>query len=321
MPAPRLLTGWIDRTTRRRVIGTRWPDTLDRSRLFILPTAFGVLAGASTLVLLMVALNYQNSPVFLLTFLFGALLCVAMVACHRHLIGLQVRGVEAPPVFAGDPLRLRISLHNPHRRPRRGLVCYAGTRHSNEITLEPGGSGQLELVLAPRPRGHHVVRGPGLASSEPFGVFHAWCRLVPIHSIVYPRPADHAGTPPGTGEGESRGGENPQPEDFAGLAPYRPGDRPGQIAWRTYARGGILERKHFTSGGSGARWLDFEAAPGPDHETRLSVLARWALNAERDGSHWGLRLPGHTIPPDRGSAHLAGCLRAMALFPGPYDDS
>jgi len=320
IPAPRLLTGWIEHTTTRRAIGTQWPETLDRSRVFILPTGFGVLAAAAALVLLMVALNYQNSPVFLLSFLFGALLCVAMVACHQQLRGLQVRGVAAPPVFAGDPVRLRISLHNPHNRPRRGLVCFAGKRHSHEITLEPGGSGQLDLLLPSLPRGRHAVRRLGLASSEPFGVFRAWSRLVPIDCFVYPRPAGHAGTPPGTGEGESRGGENPQPEDFAGLAPYRPGDRPGQIAWRTYARSGTLERKHFASGGSGARWLDFDAAPGPDHEIRLSILARWVLNAERDGNCWGLRLPGRTIPPDRGSAHLAYCLRAMALFPGPYDD-
>jgi len=294
------LTGWIERTTSRRAIGTRWPDTLDRSRLFILPTGFGVLAAAATLVLLMVALNYQNSPVFMLTFLFGALLCVAMVACHRHLRGLQVRGVEASPAFAGEPIRLCISLQNPDPRPRLGLVCYAGSRQSNEIALEPEGAGQLELVLAPRPRGRHAIRGPGLACNEPFGVFRAWCRLAPIESIVYPRPADHAGTPPGTGEGESRGGENPQPEDFAGLAPYRPGDRPGQIAWRTYARGGSLERKHFASGGSGARWLDFDAAPGPDHGRKL-FLVNLAEEGQREMDRFGA---GHA--PARLARRLLG---------------
>ncbi|MGH9485367.1 MAG: DUF58 domain-containing protein, partial [Terriglobales bacterium] len=111
------------------------------------------------------------------------------------------------------------------------------------------------------------------------------------------------------------------PEDFAGLAPYRPGDRPGQIAWRAYARSGTLERKHFASGGTASRWLDFDVAPGMDNETRLSILARWALTAERDGTLWGLRLPHHRIAPGRGSAHLARCLCALAVFPGPYNDN
>lgn len=321
MNRPRLFAGWIERTTTRRALGPHWPATLERSQVFILPTAFGLLAAVATLVLLMVALNYQNSPVFLLTFLFGALLCTAMVACHRHLRGLVIRAAAAEPVFAGEPIPVRISLFNARRNARRGLVGFSGKRNGTELTLAPGASGQLEFILPPRTRGRHTLQRLGLANSEPFGVFRAWSRLAPLECIVYPRPALHAPPPPGTAEGLSHGESNAEPEDFAGLARYRPGDRPGQIAWRAYARSGTLERKHFASGGTASRWLDFDAAPGADTETRLSILARWALTAERDGTVWGLRLPRHRIAPGRGSAHLARCLRALALFPGPYDDN
>ncbi len=314
------LTTWIERTTRRRALGPHWPAALSRSQVFILPTGFGVLAAVAALVLLMLALNYQNSPVFLLTFLFGALLCVAMVICHQHLSGLTVQAVTAEPVFAGEPIRLRIDLHNPHRRLHRGLTGFAGKHNSTELTLAPGQSGQIELNLPPRRRGRHTLRYSGLADSEPFGVFRAWSRFVPIKCIVYPHPAAYAPAPPGTAEGMNHGELNAQPEDFIGLAPYRPGDRPGQIAWRAYARSGTLERKQFASGGQGARWLDFDTTPGTDNETRLSILARWALTAERNGTPWGLRLPHHRIAPDCGRAHLARCLRTLALFPGPYDD-
>lgn len=313
------LAGWIERATARRALGPPWPQALDRSQVFILPAGFGLLCAAAVVLLLMVALNYQNSPVFLLTFLLGALLCAAMVVCHRNLHGLEIRSVSVAPVFAGEPLHLRVSLRS-HRRARCGLVCFAGRSESGGTSLAPGESAQLELALPARTRGRHTIRTPGLASREPFGAFRAWSRLAPVDCVVYPRPAAYAGMPPGTGDGANHGDANAEPEDFAGLAPYRPGDRPGQIAWRTYARSGILERKHFASGGRGTRWLDFEAAPGADHETRLSVLARWALDAEQTGAAWGLRLPRHRIEPDRGSAHLARCLRALALFPGPYDE-
>lgn len=315
------LNGWIERTTSRRALGTHWPETLQRSQVFILPTGFGLLTAVATLVLLMVALNYQSSPVFLLTFLFGALLCTAMVICHRNLRGLVIEAAAAEPVFADEPVHVRISLFNSRRNARRGVIGFAGKRNGKEITLAPGMAGELELILPPRTRGRHSLQCLGLADSEPFGVFRAWSRLAPLECIVYPHPAAHTPLPPATAEGMSHGESNAEPEDFAGLARYRPGDRPGQIAWRTYARSGTLERKHFASGGTAPRWLDFDAAPGTDTETRLSILARWALTAERDGTLWGLRLPQHRIAPGRGSSHLACCLRALALFPGPYDDN
>jgi len=49
-------------------------------------------------------------------------------------------------------------------------------------------------------------------------------------------------------------------------------------------------------------------------ETRLSILAHWVLQAEEFGQGYGLRLPGVRIAPDRGEAHRARCLEALALF-------
>jgi len=50
-----------------------------------------------------------------------------------------------------------------------------------------------------------------------------------------------------------------------------------------------------------------------DVETRLSVLARWVLDAEEAGLSWGLRLPGGEIPQAHGTAHTHACLKALAL--------
>jgi uncharacterized protein (DUF58 family) len=55
-------------------------------------------------------------------------------------------------------------------------------------------------------------------------------------------------------------------------------------------------------------------APAADVESRLSILCRWALQAEQRGQQYGLRLPGTAIPPGRGEAHRTRCLEALALF-------
>lgn len=318
MKPPKPLAAWMDRVTARRSVGDHWPATLDRSKVFILPSRFGLLAAAATLVMLMVALNYQNSPVFLLTFFLGSLLLVAMVACHQHLRGLVVVSVRAKPVFAGEPIRLRITVANRGSRTRNGLAGYANTATSTPASLAAGAERQLQLALPPRRRGRHRIRHCGLATKEPLGVFRAWSRLAPVDCIVYPAPVVGAPPPPGLAELTTQGRAHDQPEDFLGLARYRPGDRPSQIAWPSYARGREVERKTFGGSGGGSLWLDFDDTPGKDVEIRLSVLAAWMLEIERGGGYWGLRLPAYALAPARGEAHLARALTALALFPGPY---
>lgn len=49
-------------------------------------------------------------------------------------------------------------------------------------------------------------------------------------------------------------------------------------------------------------------------EARLSRMARWVLDAAREGTRFGLELPATIIEPDRGSSHSENCLTALALY-------
>ena len=318
MRVPYFLRHWMDRTTSRRSVGNDWPVALANRQIFILPSGFGMTAAGAALTLLLVALNYQSSPVFLLAFFLGSLLQTAMVITHQHLRGLVINDVTVDPVFAGESPRLRIRLSNQRRRARHGLQCYNGEHSSKCLTLQPGSTEDLALSLPASGRGRQRLERLGLACMEPFGTFRAWSRLHPVDYIVYPSPAANAPPPPGFAGHNGPGTTHAQPDDFAGLASYRPGDRPGQIAWHVYARSGELERKHFASDGTSTRWLDFNATPGTTTENRLSILTSWCIAAEHAQQPWGLRLPGHRIAPGNGPRHLATCLRALALFPGPY---
>lgn len=315
---PQPLTAWLDRVTARRSVGHHRPATLGRSTVFILPSTFGMLAAAAVVLLLLVALNYQNSAVFLLAFLLAALMLVAMVSCHQHLNGLQIVHLHVDRVFAGEPIRLEVDVRNPSRRTRDGLTCDTAGKRGTPARAAPNEPARLEVMLAPRERGRHPIRRLQLGSRVPFGMFHAWSRLAPAACIVYPRPARSAPPPPGFAGLTTRGRTSSQPEDFLGLARYRPGDRPGQIEWRHYARGGDLERKHFAGAGGGTAWFDFDSAPASDAESRLSQLCAWILAAEREGRQWGLRLPGYKLSPGRDRQHLERGLTALALYPGPY---
>jgi uncharacterized protein (DUF58 family) len=43
------------------------------------------------------------------------------------------------------------------------------------------------------------------------------------------------------------------------------------------------------------------------------MLTRWALDAHASGFEWGLRLPGTTLAPSSGQAHLDAALKTLAL--------
>jgi uncharacterized protein (DUF58 family) len=80
------------------------------------------------------------------------------------------------------------------------------------------------------------------------------------------------------------------------------------------ARGDGWHIKQFGGGYQPTVWLDWDTLPGQDTETRLSVLTRWVLDAERDGMLYGLRLPEKSFAPANGEHHQHECLRALALF-------
>src|ERR1700739_2790186 len=85
----------------RRRQGTDFlPVTLERRRLYILPTGTGVAFAMLLFLMLIAGLNYGNSLALFLAFLLGAFALVAMQQCHRNLLGIAVLTVSAPAVFA-----------------------------------------------------------------------------------------------------------------------------------------------------------------------------------------------------------------------------
>jgi uncharacterized protein (DUF58 family) len=87
-----------------------------------------------------------------------------------------------------------------------------------------------------------------------------------------------------------------------------------RIDWKSSARDQGLFTKQFQGATSASCWIEWQAAPGQDTETRLSQLARWVVDAQADGLTFGLRLPSQAILPGTGEAHVRQCLEALALF-------
>lgn len=295
--------------------------TLDRQRIYILPTLAGVLYALLLLLILLGAINYDLALGHALVFLLAGLGLVGMVHTFRNLLGLHLTVAGAiAPVFAGETAYLPLRLEHRGRQPRRALEV-GGEDSWMMGHLEARGSTTLKLPLATHRRGRQAVCRLTVSSSYPLGLFRAWAYFHPEQSLlVFPAPLCRP-LPLFRSEGEAgeRQGQAGR-DDFAGLRPQQPGDLLAHIAWKAAARqqeDGPLPVKHFAGGNTPRlqlRWQDL--APGIDRETGLSILAGWILEAEARGIAYGLSLAGQDIGPALGPTHRHRCLEALALHPG-----
>lgn len=297
--------------------------SLTQRRIFILPTAQGLAFFAALGVMLIGAINYNNSLGYMLVFLLGSMALVSTLHAYRNLAGLKARPGRSAAAFAGEPVRLGLCLDNPRPLARRALRLAfrydaGGKRPARQgVPLAaPAGQGRCtDFAVPSHRRGRLELLRPRLETRFPLGLFRAWAPLpLSLGGVVYPAPAGERPLPePLQGAAaEGRSSDEGQ-EDFSGHRDFHPGDPPRRVNWKAAARDPRLQVKVFQGGGAGDRLLTWDEAGPGDTEQRLSQLCRWLLEAEQAGGRYGLRLPGTDIAPDRGEAHLEACLTALAL--------
>jgi uncharacterized protein (DUF58 family) len=309
----------VARWIRRRQGEDQLPVTLERRRLYILPTRAGAAFGAMLFLMLLAGLNYANSLALFLTFLLSAFAMVVMQQCHRNLLGTRVLSLNAPVLFAGRRGLLQLDLAAGDQRARLRLEAAIGYAAPVVGDLPAGGSVRLELPLPALARGIVRLDRLRLASTHPFGLFRAWTWVhAPVEICVYPRPL---GALPMPVYSALTSGRHSRPEsgvdEWSGLRPFRDGDSPRSVDWKAYAREAPLLVKDYSLGAAELRLFDFAQLRIPDLEARLSQLARWVVDAEARGERYGLLLESLQLRPERGPEHRHRCLAALAGFGPP----
>ena len=111
---------WLAQWARPRAVEAL-PVRLDRRRVYVLPTRFGLFYAALVFTMALGALNYNNNPALLLALLLGATAMASLIFAHLQLSGLRVDAVSADPVFAGERLQVHVALSARDARRRNGL--------------------------------------------------------------------------------------------------------------------------------------------------------------------------------------------------------
>ncbi len=284
---------------------------------FLLATAF---VGA-------VAIDAGLNLFFLSFGMMACLLAAGGLLSTVALSGLRVRRIPPATIHAGTPYLMGIGLANAKRRLPSFSVEVEDLVDGRPIEKRcyflklPAGRAQETSYrhVLPR-RGRHRLSGFRLATKFPFGLMLRSREVAaPLEIVVYPAlaalppsvlralPAPRASA---REKGPSRHGE------LAGLRPFRPGDDPRGIHWRTTARRGIpFVREHEDDiGREAVVELDNHAEAGAQgFELAVSRAAAVCVELARRGIAVGLVTRGTEIAPGVGPAQVARLLRLLAF--------
>lgn len=287
---------------------------LKMRNLYILPTRFGWLWLAGTVLLQAVGIQMQSNGPRLLSFLMLSLFLLALHLTHFNLQGVELWCGSPEPGFAGGPVAYPIQVRCPGRS--EGVRLRLGAEEPGPPLSLPPGENELAVAWTPHRRGWHR---PGLLrvqTTAPLGLFCCWSRWQPaVAQLIYP--ARRAGpvrllasaNAPLAGE-RAIASQRDGSEDWRDLAPHRPQDSPSRLAWKLLAQGRGEYIKRFRDLPEAAPLLAPE--PGLPLEEALEHLSEHIWRYHGQGLSYGLELPGQTLPPGRGVGHRDQCLAALA---------
>jgi len=318
----KLILQQIDRWANKKLQPENDTITINRKRLYILPTRSGLMFIVLFLAILAAAINYENSLSYLLTSLLVSIGILCMIYTHQNLNNLQFFAQPPNPCFCGNnadfPLRVSSSdkrLHlNIHIVDKEGNLTFAHLpAESESITIR--------FSIPTKQRGKLSLGKLKIHTEFPLGLFHAWTWIhLNINCIVYPKPMPQLHN--FHRSGEKKTGSNltlkPGVDEFAGVREYQKGDSPKLFAWKSIAKTNQLQTKQFFAEAGNDLHLDWNQFP--KHipvETRLSILCEWIIQLSKQDVRYGITIPNTHITPNHGKAHYHACLTALAMFQKP----
>lgn len=315
----RLRQQWWERSGLKRIFQGEGPQTqpfeLNRRRIFILPTRHGLFFAVVLFIMLLGAINYNNSLAYLLTFLLVSVAMVSMLHTYKNMAGLVFRAGHSEPVFAGQ--KAAFGIHIDHKDSDIRYSINLEVRGQSPVIIDISANQTTDAVveLPAMKRGYLNPGRITVHTRYPIGFFRAWSYVdLNMRCLVYPKPAPGGQLPFKSPRCLSNEGDQGRgADDFVGFRSYQPGDSVRHVNWKAVAREQGLLTKQFGGDRVEELWLDWDTLHQAGKEARLSQLCRWVLDADEKFLRYGLHIPGKTIAPDLSAEHRRLCLKTLAL--------
>jgi uncharacterized protein (DUF58 family) len=263
--------------------------------------------------MLITAINYQNSLIYLVTFFLGAIFFFSIWLCFLNLSGLEISSGQEQGVFEGEQGYFLIRF----RKDRGEVYGLKIGNNSEEVDFVPLISSELKECPLKAPslrRGKHVIRRLRLESRFPFGLVKAWTWLkLDAELYVYPKPVQGMATRSDTSS-ESGIRSFQKSDEYNDLRAYQKGDSFKRINWKKYAASEVLvvrDADHSANDATRVRWQDYEPH---GKEERLQFMCDRICRLYEAKQSFGIELPVIVLEPDYGEAHYYECLRQLAQY-------
>lgn len=315
----------------KSVAGSRFSAWLDRrippgptillsqANIFIFPTRSGFTFGGLLAILMLGAINYQNSLVYGVAFLLGSMFVVTILYTFRNLSGLTIELAEAHRGFVGEDVEFEVRVKRPQGKGREGIQVGWPEGFKQWVEIFDTEDSVVRLYVNAPQRGWLYPGRLLVETYYPLGLLRAWTWVdLTARGLVYPKPI-FGDAPDQQSHKHRDDGVLIDPlgsDDFVDIGEYAQGDPIKNIIWRSYARADQLVVKRYASYLEPRLWFDFETLPG-DTEEKLSRITGLAVQATQAEREFGVHLPNIDISPGNGQQHLDQVLRELALYGQP----
>ena len=288
--------------------------------------------------LLVVGIAKNINLVALLASMLAGVLVVCAVGVGRGLHRLAVRRTLDEQVVAGLVSQVGVRLALPIGRSLRGVVVEdRGTDHTLSWYFDEIPAGrtlEIRADFVPASRGWYDFAPLAMSTRYPFGLVGRRILLgEPARVLVLPRAGKLSrdrlrqhlrGADPRGDRIQRRGWQHESAQaDFHGLRPFRLGDSPRLIHWRSSARRGELLIREFEDvpGADLFVVVDPACPPGGDFEAVVSLAAAlvhaWC---RQRGDRFVFALGGIVLDGPTGPEHARAVLETLAVAsPGVSD--
>jgi uncharacterized protein (DUF58 family) len=288
--------------------------TLSQKNIYIFPSRMGFVFFLLIVLLLLTAINYQNSLIYLFTFFLGAVFFVSIMLCFLNMNGLCVSSFQVLACYEGELRPHVIELLNTEK-PSMGLRLGVDKHILTEMSINKGVKKLHNILLPTDSRGVHVLDRLRIESTFPFGFIIAWTWLkLDSKVLVFPKPVEGVRSLEGGVGSESKNNSRLLSEDLTELKSYQHGDSALRIVWKQLAAKDQLIIRSHEQGTRDSIWLTWRLYDVANIEKKLQHLCFDILDLHRKQQVYGLDIPGALISPSMGERHKYECLKVLALF-------
>lgn len=265
--------------------------------------------------MLLTAINYQSSLIYLLVFILGSVFLISIWLCFFNLQGMSVRVETCQPVVAGSRPKVGF-LRSDNGKDRSSIFCCLEVGEDYQAWPDQGDGSKVQLLSEALPRGIYEMPALKIETFFPFGLIRAWTWLwfdEPV--VVYPEPIKPPDMPAAANDTDEQGHQF-QTNELSELKAFQQGDSVRRIFWKQYARRDELVVRSPELANAKDSILDWEAYASFGTELALSYLCFDVLELHSAGKVFTLRLPGQEPLYGSGEEHRNNCLRVLAGYKG-----